>query len=84
MKLIVEVVDYYNRDALEYGIGTRIIPNDSREGISTLDKYKQTEKLARLMDLSEAVKDAVGNFYENRAISSPRDSISTSGEPWIK
>lgn len=84
MKLVVEIVDFYYHNALEHNIDVRIMQRDNREGISTLDKSEQTERLARLIDLSKGVKKAVDDFYQKRTISLPSASISTSGEPGTK
>ena len=84
MKLEIEIRDCICNSKLKYAIGTCIAPDDSREGITTHDKPRQMDKLSRLIDLSEVIKEAVERFYQNRTISSPSASISTSGEPGTK
>ena len=84
MKLEIEIRDCIRNGKLKYAIGTCIAPDDNREGITTYDKSRQIDKLSRLIDLSEVIKEAVEHFYQNRTISSPSASIGTSGEPGTK
>ena len=81
MKLVIEIWDYEKDGELHHFFMPKIEPSDQLEGISVHDKSSQTERFARLMDLSKVVEEAVNSFYENRTASSPRDSINTSGEP---
>lgn len=80
MKLQIEIGDYTKDNEIHPWITSCIAPTN-REGIPTLDKSKQAAKLSRLIDLSDAIKEAVERFYQDRTMSSPRSSISTSGEP---
>lgn len=81
MKLVVEIGDFEREGKLEHFSFAHVEPSNGREGISTLDKSNQVEKLARLIDLSDVVKEAVERFYQERTISSPSSPIRTSGEP---
>ncbi len=74
MKLTIEIVDYVDDGKLQHWILSRIVPTDNREGISTHDKQGQTEKLARLIDLSKAVDDCVERFYSKANASIPSQS----------
>ncbi len=84
MKLVVEIGDHSKGEIITPWISSQIEPLDSREGISVHNKSGQTERLARLIDLSNAVNEAVKAFYQNRISSSPRAAINTSGEPGTK
>lgn len=74
MKLTIEIGDYVNDGKLQHWILPRIIPTDNREGISTHDKQGQTEKLARLIDLSKALDDFIEDFYSKVNTSTPSQS----------
>lgn len=63
MKLVVEIGDYVRDGKLEHYCLAHIEPNNNEEGIPTFNKSEQTERLARLIDLSKAVEVAVNNFY---------------------
>lgn len=80
MKLTIEIVDYIKDGKPQYWISPRITPTDNREGISTHDKQGQTEKLARLIDLSKAVDDCVECFYSKVNTSAASQSTNSSGE----
>lgn len=81
MKLVVEIGDYVKDGELRGWSSCCITPADKVEGISTLDKSKQIDKLSRLIDLSVIIKETVERFYQERTMSSPSSPISTSGEP---
>ena len=81
MKLTIEIVDYVKDDGkLQSWTTARIVPADSREGISTHDKQGQTEKFARLIDLSKALDGFIDDFYSKIDTSTPSQSINFSGE----
>lgn len=79
MKLMIEVFDWYKDGELYYDIAARIAPCDSREGISTLGKSEQTERLARLIDLSKALEDCIEDFYSKVNTSALSQPINSSG-----
>lgn len=82
MKLTVEISDYTKNGKLQHWVSSRIVPTDSREGISTHDKQGQTERLARLIDLSKVVESAVESFYQNDKTSSA--SLSSSKDNLVR
>lgn len=78
MKLQIEISEYEKDGKFNFAVGTAIVPAD-KDGISTLDKSKQVDKLSRLIDLSDAIKEAVERFYQkettsNTDLSSSKDS----------
>lgn len=74
MKLTIEIVDYGEDGKLQHWTSSRIVPADSREGISTYNKQKQTEKIARLIDLSKVLGDCIDEFYSKVNAPTPDQS----------
>lgn len=81
MKLIVEIGDTSKDNRFAPWTICRIQPLCAADGISAHSKTDQTEKLARLIDLSKWVEDAVNAFYEKATTSSQSASTNSSGEP---
>lgn len=80
MKLVIEIGDYEKDGKIKNWGDIRIVPMDRREGISTHDKPGQTEKFARLIDLSKALNGFIDDFYSKIDTSTPSQSINFSGE----
>ena len=81
MKLVIEIGDYENKGELRHFFMPKIEPLEHSEGISVHDKSSQTEKLARLMDLSECLKRATEEFYAKYLTSASSVSRNTSSDP---
>lgn len=80
MKLTIEIVDYVKDDGkLQPWTTARIVPADSREGISTHNKQGQTEKFARLIDLSKALNGFIDDFYSKVNTSEASQFTNSSG-----
>ncbi len=81
MKLVMEIGDYEKTGVSKPWVLSHIEPIDKRDGISVRDKSSQTAKLARLIDLSEVLKQKIEEFYQNMISSPPNAPMKTSGEP---
>lgn len=81
MKLVIEIGDYENKGELHHFFMPKIEPLERSEGISVHDKSRQTEKFARLIDLSKALEEETKRYYEKYFSSASRVSRNTSSDP---
>ncbi len=65
MKLVIEIGDYERDGVLNHWTDLHIKPADKCEGMSVQDKAGQTKRFARLIDLSEALKKTIEEFYQD-------------------
>lgn len=81
MKLVIEIGDYEDNGELHHFFMPKIEPLERSEGISVYNKTSQTEKFARLIDLSKALEDEAKRFYEKYFSSASSVSRNTSSDP---
>lgn len=80
MKLQIEIGDYMDGSTLRHWFSVNIAPAD-KQGISVRNKTDQTKRLARLIDLADALRVATKSFYQNATTDAPIESISDGNEP---
>lgn len=80
MKLEIEVGDYMDGGTLRHWFSVNIAPAD-KQGISAHNKSDQTKRLARLIDLADALRAATKAFYQNATTDAPIEAISDCNEP---
>lgn len=66
MKLIAEIYEYSNNGEVLYSVSSRLATE--RDGDEVYDKTQQSEEVARLIELSDKIKETVKSY--ERSISS--------------